>query len=129
MNLLFSMAVYFVAISYTLALMIGIPVAIAAYILGARRIGTKLIPIWVTASIYAAYLVGGFVGWMLRPAQWTLSFAQTFDAAGNAAKYGNILEHQAERVLMYPWYMACLFSISVALAMGLLRLLRPRSNV
>lgn len=126
MSLLFSMVVYFVAISVTLALMIGMPGAILAYILRTRRIGTKLIPIWVTALIYAAYLVGGFVGWMLRPAQWTLSFAQTCDAAINAAKYGNIMEHQAERVLMYPWYMACLFSISVALSMGLLRLLRPR---
>jgi hypothetical protein len=66
---------------------------------------------------------------MLRPAQWTLSFAQTFDAAGNAAKYGNILEHQAERVLMYPWYMACLFSISIALSMGLLWRQRLRRSV
>jgi hypothetical protein len=59
MKLLYSMVVYFTAISVTLTLMIGIPIAVFVYILGARHIGIKLIPIWATAFIYAAYLVGG----------------------------------------------------------------------
>jgi hypothetical protein len=56
-----------------------------------------------------------------------MPFGQTFEAAFNAEKYGHTLESRAERVLMYTWYMAVLFSILVAVTAALvLRFRRHR---
>lgn len=123
----FAFFVYMFAILWTLALMLGLPAVLIALCLKPRHIGRNRVTLLVTLLIGAGSLIGGVIGWLLRPAQWRMAFGQTFEAAFNAAKYGDALEHQAERVLMYPWYMAVLCSIAVAAGMGLLLRLRRRA--
>jgi len=125
LHFLYALVVYLLAIAVTFALM-GLPVALFLQVREYFRTGSSRVPIWMTVVIGAAYLIGGIVGWAVRPTQWTMTFGQTFDAAFNAAKYGNSVEHQAERVLMYPWYMAVLFCILAAGAVGLFLRLRPQ---
>ncbi|HEU4936801.1 MAG TPA: hypothetical protein VFT39_10135 [Vicinamibacterales bacterium] len=65
-------------------------------------------------AVVIGFLVGGVVGWVFVPAQWTASFWTTVEAAGNAAKYGHSFEHTAERALLYPYF----FSLLGAVASG-----------
>lgn len=126
-HLLFALFVYVVALLWTFALMVGLPAVLIAQIFEHRRMGGNRVTVLVTLLIGAGYLIGGVIGWRLRPAQWRMAFGQTFEAALNAEKYGHTLESQAERVLMYPWYMAVLCSIAVAVAAGLILRLRRRA--
>ena len=120
----FTYFVYILALLWTFALMLGLPAVLIALCLKPRHIRRNRVALLVTLFIGAGYLLGGVIGWLLRPAQWGLAFGQTFEAAFNAPKYGDALEHQAERVLMYPMYMAVLCSIAVAAGMGLMLRLR-----
>ena len=127
LHLLFALLVYLVALFVTLLLMAGWLPTVVILILEHRRVGGNRVPILVAVLIGAGYLAGGVAGWALRPPQWAMPFGQTFEAAFNAEKYGHTLESRAERVLMYPWYMAVLFSILVAVTAALvLRFLRHR---
>jgi hypothetical protein len=122
-----ALLVYFLALFVTILLMAGWLPTLAPLIVEHCRTGGNRVPILVAMLIGAGYLAGGVAGWALRPPQWGMPFARTFEAALNAEKYGHALESRAERVLMYPWYMAVLFSILVAVAAALvLRLWRRR---
>ena len=124
MQILFSILVYALALVVTFLVIVFLPPALIGYMLEHRRTGGNRVRILVLALIAAAYLIGGVAGWLLRPPQWTMSFAQTFEAALNAEKYGHELEHTAERVLMYPLYMAALCSIAVLAGAGVVLKLR-----
>jgi hypothetical protein len=63
---------------------------------------------FVPLAIVIGFLVGGVIGWAFVPAQWTASFWTTVEAAGDAVKYGESVEHTAERVLLYFLYPAVL---------------------
>jgi hypothetical protein len=126
---MFALAVHLLVLIVTFLLIGGLPVMLFAQTLEylhARRNGTVFL---APLSVGAAFLIGGVAGWMLRPPQWPMPFRQTLEAAGNAAKYGHNLESQAERVLMYPWYLAVLCAIVAAAAAGVMfRLRRPIPN-
>ena len=126
-HLLFALFVYILAILWTFVLIGGLPVVLISQIVRPRRNGRRRVTVLVTLFIGAGYLIGGVIGWLLRPTQWRMAFGQTFEAALNAEKYGHALESQAERVLMYPWYMAVLCSIAVAAAAGIILRLRRRA--
>jgi len=127
LHLLFALFVYVLAILWTFALMAGLPVVLIQQLVEHRRNGRSRVTVLVTLLIGAGYLVGGTIGWLLRPAQWKMALGETFKVSLNAEKYGHALESQAERVLMYPWYMAVLCSIAVAVAAGLILRLRRRA--
>jgi hypothetical protein len=120
-----ALLVYLLALLVTFLLMAGWLPALVLLIVEQCRTGGNRVAILIAVLIGAGYLAGGVAGWALRPPQWAMPFAQTFEAAFNAEKYGHALESQAERVLMYPWYMAVLFSILVAVASALILRLRP----
>ena len=50
------------------------------------------------------------------PAQWTVSFWTTVEAAGNAAKYGESFEHMAEHALFYFLYSALIGALAFGFA-------------
>jgi hypothetical protein len=126
-HFLLALLVYLLALLVTMLLMAGWLPTLVLLIVEQCRVGGNRVAILVAVLIGAGYFAGGVAGWALRPPQWAMPFAQTFEAAFNAEKYGHSLESQAERVLMYPWYMAVLFSILAAVAAALvLRLRRHR---
>jgi len=108
-------------------LVVGVPVFAAWHLLWSSR-SVRRTALLFAAIVTVGYVAGGVLGWVLRPAQWTMPLAQTFDAAGNASKYGHVIESQAERVLMYPWYTAVLCSAGVAVASGLIFRFRNRTE-
>ena len=116
---------YLLALLVTMLLMAGWLPTLVLLIVEHCRTGGNRVAILVTVLIGAGYFAGGVAGWALRPPQWGMPFIQTFEAAFNAEKYGRALESQAERVLMYPWYMAILLSILVAVAGALILRFRP----
>jgi hypothetical protein len=126
LQLLLATLIYGFALTYTLALVVGVPVFVTWRLLGASRGGRRTV-LSFTALVAVGYLAGGVLGWLLRPAQWTMPLAQTLEAAMNASKYGHVIESQAERVLMYPWYMAVLCSAVLAVASGIVFRFRSRA--
>ena len=125
MHMLLAYFVYYVAILWTLAVVLGVPSLLVAGVLPPHGAGRGRALFLFALLVGGSYLGGGLIGWQLRPPQWNMPFAQTFEAAFNAEKYGHQVESQAERVLMYPWYTAVLCSIAVAAGTGLvLRLYR-----
>ena len=116
---------YLLALLVTMLLMAGWLPTLVLLIVEHCRTGGNRVAILVAVLIGAGYFAGGVAGWALRPPQWAMPFAQTFEAAFNAEKYGHALESQAERVLMYPWYMAVLLSILVPATAALVLRFRP----
>jgi len=125
LQVLLAVLIYGFALTYTLALVVFVPVFVVWHLLGASSRARRAALLFAVL-VAVGYLAGGALGWWLRPAQWTMPLSQTFDAAGNASKYGHVIESQAERVLMYPWYMAVLCSAVVAAATGLIFRFRSR---
>ena len=124
LHLLLALSVYILAILWTFALMGALPVVLTQQLLERRRNGGGVVTLLAALLIGASYFVGGAIGWLLRASQWRMAFGETVAAAFNARKYGDAVEYQAERVLLYPLYMAVLCSIAVA--GGAWLILRPR---
>jgi hypothetical protein len=91
------MAVYLLTILTTVAVLFVIPLVLASSCLDylrRRRSGRAFV---VAASIGIGFLTGGYLGWIIRPFEWSLSFSQTL-----RANYGDhSVEYYAERVLLF----------------------------
>jgi hypothetical protein len=83
------------------------PVLVAVSVAG-RSVRSDRLSRLGPLAVVIGFLAGGAVGWASVPAEWTASFWTTIEAAGNAAKYGESLEHTAEHALMYFFYSAFL---------------------
>ncbi len=53
----------------------------------------------VALAMLCGFVGGAAVVWSAIPSEWTLPLWKTFEAAGNAAKYGHQTEHYAEIVV------------------------------
>jgi hypothetical protein len=54
----------------------------------------------ITGFFILGALASAFAAWQLIQSQWTLPFWTTLKATGDAEKYGNAVEHNAEGVIM-----------------------------
>jgi hypothetical protein len=91
------------------------PVVGAVFIASLFRRRDRLIGL-APLAVVTGFFACGAVGWACVPAEWTLSFRTTMEAAGNAAKYGAAFEHAAEGTLMYFFIPALLGAVVFGLA-------------
>ena len=80
---------------------------------------------WAGALVLG-FLLGGFVGWSQRPAEWQSGIWHTASASVDAATYGHDYESKAERVLLFFVYGGVAGAFCAALMVGAARKLRPR---
>ncbi len=55
----------------------------------------------MAVSFVAGSCAGGALAWSSVPADWSLRFRTTMEAAVNTEKYGHTIEHAAENILVF----------------------------
>jgi hypothetical protein len=69
----------------------------------------------IPSMMAIAFFIGGLLSWNLIPFHWDLSFWTTLAAAGQAEKYGHLVEHKAEGILIWVLF----FSVAGATVTGI----------
>jgi len=77
------------------------PLIGVVFVAGLLRRSDRLVGL-APLAVVCGFFGSGLLGWAFVPAQWTASFWTTVDASVNAAEYGAVFEHTAERALI--WY-------------------------
>ena len=69
----------------------------------------------VPSMMAIAFFIGGILSWNLIPFHWDMSFWKTLAASGDAEKYGHLVEHKAEGILIWVLF----FAVASATAAGM----------
>jgi len=69
----------------------------------------------IPSTMVVAFFIGGLLSWNLIPFHWDLSFWTTLAASVQAEKYGHLVEHKAEGILIWVLF----FSVASATVTGM----------
>jgi hypothetical protein len=62
-----------------------------------------------------AFFIGGILSWNLIPFHWDMAFRTTLSASVRSEKYGHLVEHKAEGILIWVLF----FSVAGATVTGM----------
>ena len=103
------LAVYFIALLGGMSLIALIPVALLSAVRSRNPSGLA-----IPTMMVIAFFLGGILSWNLIPFHWDMSFWTTLTASVQSEKYGHLVEHKAEGILIWVLF----FSVAGAVLTG-----------
>jgi hypothetical protein len=98
--------------------LIGMPLIAVSIAWEHRRTRKLTTGLLVSVVMIAVFYLSAVIIWRLGTRDWNLSFLQTIDASVNSEKYGEPVEHRAERMvswlLIYSTFIAAVSGAATA---------------